>query len=103
MTGRVDEDWLEGSLQGQTRILIPCHLHQPCSIWIVPGREGEGWISYSAAEWGGQQANQGRCGTVQGARCSTRGCGSVQGGVAQYKGVWISVVCMWYPCIVAML
>ena len=80
MTGRVDEDWLEGSLQGQTG-LFPANFidHVPSGLSQV-GKEGVG--SPTEQQSGvDSKPSKVRVGVAQ-----YKGQGAAQGGVALYKG-----------------
>ena len=86
MTGRVDEDWLEGSLQGQKGIFPATFIDNVLSGLSQVGKEGVGSPTVQQSGVDSKPTKVCRCGTVQGVWCSTRGCGSVQGGVTQYNG-----------------
>ena len=92
MTGRVDEDWLEGSLQGQTGLFPANFIDNVPSGLSQVGKEGVGspTVQQSGVD---SKSSKVRVGVAQykGVWCSTRGCGSVQGGVTQYNGVWHSM------------
>ena len=90
MTGRVDEDWLEGSLQGQTGIFPATFIdHVPSGLSQV-GKEGVGSPTVQQSGVDSKPTKVCRCGTVQGGValykgmwCSRRGCGTVQGDMMQ--------------------
>ena len=86
MTSRVDEDWLEGSLQGQKGIFPATFIDNVPSGLSQVGKEGVGSPTEQQSGVDSKPSKVRRCGTVQGAWHSTRGCGTVQVGVAQYKG-----------------
>ena len=82
VTGRVDENWLEGSLQGRKGIFPAVIDRVPPGLSMV----GEERKESSPAQQSGVDTKPTKVGVAQykGVWHSTRGCGTVQGGVARY-------------------
>ena len=82
VTGRVDEDWLEGSLQERKGILPASFIDR-----VPPGlsKIGEETKESSPAQQSGVDSKPTKVGVAQykGVWHSTRGCGTVQGDVAK--------------------
>ena len=98
MTGRVDEDWLEGSLQGRKGIFPASFIdHVPPGLSKVGAETKESSpvqqsgvnskpAKVGVAQYKGVWQSTMECGTLR-----TRGCGTLRTrGVAQYKGMWHS-------------